>query len=44
MATLEMLDALITANGNKLGSAAYGGVITEELSTVMRHCKAFLLC
>ncbi|KAL6561570.1 hypothetical protein OROMI_017171 [Orobanche minor] len=35
MATLETLDALITANGDKLCSAAYR-VITEELSTVMR--------
>lgn len=35
MATLEMLDALIATNGDKLGPAPYG-VIIEELSIVMR--------
>ncbi|KAL6536955.1 hypothetical protein OROHE_012539 [Orobanche hederae] len=42
MTTLETLNALNVANGEKLGSAAYG-VIIEELSTVMRHCKAFFV-
>ncbi|KAL6579060.1 Cullin-associated NEDD8-dissociated protein 1 [Orobanche minor] len=45
MATLEMLNALIAANGDKLGSAAYG-VIIEELSTVMKiltHVAALAL-
>ncbi|KAK1402413.1 Cullin-associated NEDD8-dissociated protein 1 [Heracleum sosnowskyi] len=35
MATLETLNALIAANGDKLGSAAYG-LIIEEISTVIR--------
>ncbi|KAL6515112.1 hypothetical protein OROHE_018744 [Orobanche hederae] len=35
MATLETLNALIAANGDKLRSAAYGAII-EELSTVIR--------
>ncbi|KAL6561347.1 hypothetical protein OROMI_016948 [Orobanche minor] len=42
IATLEMLNALIAANGDKLGSAAYV-VIIEELSTVMSALQSFFV-